>query len=140
MNKVQLVGRLTRDPEIRYSQGENATATARFSVAVNRRFKNAEGNYDADFINCVAFDKRAEVIARHFGKGQQIALTGSWRTGSYDAQDGTKKYTNELFIDSFEFVGQANNNTSTGANENTSHNESYDNSFGEPQDDGDLPF
>ena len=62
MNKCTLVGRLTKDPEIRYSQGENATATARFSVAVSRRFKNAESNYDADFINCVAFCKTAEFL------------------------------------------------------------------------------
>ena len=66
MNKVELVGRLTRDPEVRYTQGENASAIARFSVAVNRRFKNNEGNYDADFINCVAFSKSAEFIEKYF--------------------------------------------------------------------------
>ena len=137
MNKVIMIGRLTKEVALNTT---GAKPVGKFTIAVNRDFKNKEGKYDADFINCVAFDKRAEVIAKHFSKGSQIALTGSWRTGSYDAQDGTKKYTNELFIDSFEFVGQAYNNTSTGANENTSHNESYDNSFGDPQDDGDLPF
>ena len=137
MNKVVMIGRLTKDVALNTT---GVKPVGKFTIAVNRDFKNKDGKYDADFINCVAFDKRAEVIAKHFNKGSQIALTGSWRTGSYDGKDGNKIYTNELFIDSFEFVGQANNNTSTGANENTSQNESYDNSFGEPQDDGDLPF
>lgn len=136
MNKVIMIGRLTKDVVLNTT---GVKAVGKFTIAVNRDFKNKEGKYDADFINCVAFDKRAEVISKHFNKGSQIALTGSWRTGSFDGKDGNKVYTNELFVDSFEFVGQANNNSGTGANE-TSHNESYDNSFGEPQDDGDLPF
>ena len=77
MNKVELVGRLTRDPEVRYTQGENASAIARFSVAVNRRFKNNEGNYDADFINCVAFSKSAEFIEKYFKKGMAIGISGA---------------------------------------------------------------
>ena len=136
MNKVIMIGRLTKDVVL------NTTGTkpvGKFTIAINREFKNKDGKYDAYFINCVAFDKRAEVISKHFTKGSQIALTGSWRTGSYDGKDGNKVYTNELFIDSFEFVGQA-NNASTGANENTSHSGSYDNTFSDPQDDGDLPF
>lgn len=104
MNKVQLVGRLTRDPEIRYSQGENATATARFSVAVNRRFKNAEGNYDADFINCVAFGKTAEFIEKYFRKGMAIGLTGRIQTGSYTNKDGQKVYTTDVVVEETEFV------------------------------------
>ena len=135
MNKVIMIGRLTKDVVLNTT---GAKPVGKFTIAVNRDFKNKDGKYDADFINCVAFDKRAEVISKHFTKGSQIALTGSWRTGSYD-KDEIKVYTNELFIDSFEFVGQA-NNASTGANENTSHSESYDNTFSDPQDDGDLPF
>lgn len=104
MNKVQLVGRLTRDPEIRYSQGENATATARFSVAVNRRFKNAEGNYDADFINCVAFGKSAEFVEKYFKKGMAIGLTGRIQTGSYTNKDGQKVYTTDVIVEETEFV------------------------------------
>ena len=104
MNKVQLVGRLTRDPEIRYSQGENATATARFSVAVNRRFKNAEGNYDADFINCVAFGKSAEFVEKYFKKGMAIGLTGRIQTGSYTNKDGQKVYTTEVVVENSEFA------------------------------------
>lgn len=136
MNKVIMIGRLTKDVALNTT---GVKPVGKFTIAVNRDFKNKEGKYDADFINCVAFDKRAEVISKHFNKGSQIALTGSWRTGSFDGKDGNKVYTNELFIDSFEFVGQA-NNTSTGANENTSQNESNDNSFNQPVDDGDLPF
>lgn len=104
MNKVQLVGRLTRDPEIRYSQGENATATARFSVAVNRRFKNAEGNYDADFINCVVFGKSAEFVEKYFKKGMAIGLTGRIQTGSYTNKDGQKVYTTDVVVEETEFV------------------------------------
>lgn len=104
MNKVQLVGRLTRDPEIRYSQGENATATARFSVAVNRRFKNAEGNYDADFINCVAFGKSAEFVEKYFKKGMAIGLIGRIQTGSYTNKDGQKVYTTDVVVEETEFV------------------------------------
>ena len=104
MNKVQLVGRLTRAPEIRYSQGENATATARFSVAVNRRFKNAEGNYDADFINCVAFGKSAEFVEKYFKKGMAIGLTGRIQTGSYTNKDGQKVYTTDVVVEETEFV------------------------------------
>lgn len=104
MNKVQLVGRLTRDPEIRYSQGENATATARFSVAVNRRFKNSEGNYDADFINCVAFGKSAEFVEKYFKKGMAIGLTGRIQTGSYTNKDGHKVYTTDVVVEETEFV------------------------------------
>ena len=108
MNKVQLVGRLTRDPEIRYSQGENATATARFSVAVNRRFKNAEGNYDADFINCVAFGKTAEFLEKYFKKGMAIGLTGHIQTGSYTNMDGQKVYTTDVIVEETEFVESKN--------------------------------
>ena len=104
MNKVQFVGRLTRDPEIRYSQGENATATARFSVAVNRRFKNSEGNYDADFINCVAFGKSAEFVEKYFKKGMAIGLTGRIQTGSYTNKDGQKVYTTDVVVEETEFV------------------------------------
>lgn len=106
-----LVGRLTRDPEVRYSTGENATATARFSVAVNRRFKNAEGNYDADFINCVAFGKTAEFIEKYFRKGMAIGLTGRIQTGSYTNKDGQKVYTTDVVVEETEFVESKGGNT-----------------------------
>ena len=129
MNKVQLVGRLTRDPEIRYSQGENATATARFSVAVNRRFKNSEGNYDADFINCVAFGKSAEIVEKYFKKGMAIGLTGRIQTGSYTNKDGQKVYTTDVVVEETEFVeskgvsSSDNSNTSRPAPNVTNNND-----------------
>lgn len=137
MNKVVMIGRLTKEVALNTT---GAKPVGKFTIAVNRDFKNKEGKYDADFINCVAFDKRAEVIAKHFNKGSQIALTGSWRTGSFDGKDGNKVYTNELFVDSFEFIGQATGNTNTGSNEVDNSNISNDTSFEEPVDDGSLPF
>ena len=109
MNKVILLGRMVRDPEVRYSQGDNATATARFSVAVNRKFKNAEGNYDADFINCVSFSKTAEFIEKYFHKGDMIALTGRIQTGSYTNKDGVKVYTTDVVVEEVEFAGGKSN-------------------------------
>ena len=107
MNKVILIGRLTKDPELRYTPG-TGTAVSRFTVAVKRPFKRDE----TDFINCVAFGKIAETISQYLTKGRQIAITGSIRTGSYDASDGTKRYTTDVAIESFEFIGngQGNNN------------------------------
>ena len=113
MNKCTLVGRLTKDPEIRYSQGEKATATERFSVAVNRRFKNAEGNYDADFINCVAFGKTAEFLEKYFKKGMAIGLTGHIQTGSYTNKDGQKVYTTDVIVEETEFVESKNASVNT---------------------------
>lgn len=129
------MGRLTKDVAI---NATGAKPVGKFTIAVNRDFKNKDGKYDADFINCVAFDKRAEVISQYVKKGQQIILTGSWRTGSYD-KDGVKVFTNELFVDGFEFIGgQASNSANTSAN--TSHNETDDNIFSEPVDYGEMPF
>lgn len=116
MNKVSLVGRLTRDVEVRYSQGENASCIARFSIAVNRRFKNAEGNYEADFINCVAFGKSGEFVEKYFKKGMAIGITGRIQTGSYINKDGVKVYTTDVIVEEAEFVenkGGGGNNVST---------------------------
>ena len=110
MNKTILMGRLTRDPEVRYSTGEKATATARFSIAINRRFKNAEGGYDADFINCVAFGKTGEFVEKYFQKGSMIALTGRIQTGSYTNKEGVKVYTTDVVVEEVEFAGGKNEN------------------------------
>ena len=115
MNKVMLLGRITRDPEIRYSNGENANANCRFSVAVNRKFKNAEGQYDADFINCVAFGKTAEFVGKFFKKGDPICLDGNIRTGSYTNKEGVKVYTTDVFVDSAEFVPAKKGETGSGS-------------------------
>ena len=98
MNKVILMGRIVRDPEIRYSQGEKSTAVARFSLAVDRKFKQ-EGQPTADFINCLAFGKRAEFLEKYCQKGTKLVIEGSWQTGSYTNKDGQKIYTNECLIE-----------------------------------------
>lgn len=103
MNKVILMGRLTRDPDIRYSQGENATAVARYALAVNRSFKR-EGELDADFINCVAFGRAAEFAEKYFKKGSRILISGRIQTGSYTDRDGRKVYTTDVIVESQEFT------------------------------------
>lgn len=103
MNKVILMGRLTRDPEVRYSQGENQTAIARYSLAVNRRFKR-EGDPEADFINCVAFGKQAEFAEKYFKKGTKMTITGRIQTGSYTNKDGVKVYTTDVIVEEQEFA------------------------------------
>ena len=108
MNKACIVGRLTKDVEIRYSTGEKATAFAKFAVAVNRKFKNKEGNYDADFINCSAIGTTAEFVGKYFSKGMAIGLTGEIRTGSYTNKDGIKVYTTEVLANEVEFVEKKN--------------------------------
>lgn len=141
MNKVQIVGRLTRDPEVRYSTGEKATATARFSVAVNRRFKNAEGNYDADFINCIAFGKSAEFVEKYFKKGMAIGLTGRIQTGSYTNKDGNKVYTTDVVVEETEFV-ESKNASNSGDKSTSRPAPSNDTSFMDIPDgiDEELPF
>ena len=133
MNKVILLGRLTRDPELRY-QANTGKANCRFTLAINRIEKDK-----ADFINCVAFGKTAETISQYFTKGRQIAITGSIRTGSYDAQDGTKRYTTDIFVESFEFTGDKNVD-----NKQEASGTYGDNAFGigdiTPVEDGDMPF
>lgn len=109
MNSVQLVGRLVRDPEVRYTNGDNQIAVARFTVACNRKFKK-DGEQDADFISCIAFGKTSEFIERYFQKGSSIGLNGRIQTGSYTNKDGQKVYTTDVFVESVEFVGSKNEN------------------------------
>lgn len=107
MNSVQLVGRLVRDPEVRYTNGDNQIAVARFTVACNRKYKK-DGEQDADFISCIAFGKTSEFIERYFQKGSSIGLNGRIQTGSYTNKDGHKVYTTDVFVESVEFVGSKN--------------------------------
>lgn len=104
MNKVILMGRLTRDPEIRYSQGEQATAIARYTIAVDRRFKRNNDGQNADFIGCVAFGRQAEFAEKYLHKGTKIALTGRIQTGSYTNRDGQKVYTTDVIVEEQEFA------------------------------------
>lgn len=104
MNKVILMGRLTRDAEIRYSQGESATAIARFSLAVDRRFRRDGDDQNTDFINCVAFGRTAEFLERFGRKGTKFAIEGRIQTGSYTNRDGQKVYTTDVVVDNVEFA------------------------------------
>lgn len=103
MNKVVLVGRIVRDPEVRYSQGENSTAVARYTIAVDRRFKR-DGEPTADFINCVTFGKSAEFVEKYFRKGLRISISGRITTNSYTNKDGIKVYTTEITVEEQEFA------------------------------------
>lgn len=153
MNKVILMGRLTKDPELRFAAG-SGTAVTRFSIAVTRAHKREE----ADFINCVSFGKTAETIAQYFSKGKPIAITGSIRTGSYDDKDGNKRYTTDVAVDTFEFVlsdtsaganGNGNSNTGRNSSSNGGQNSNAFDAMNSdymnmddmtPVDDGDMPF
>lgn len=107
MNKVILMGRLTRDPEVRYSQGENATAVARYTLAVDRRMSRSNQNGDqqtADFIQCVAFGRSGEFAEKYFRKGLKIVVTGRIQTGSYTNKDGQRVYTTDVVVEDQEFA------------------------------------
>ena len=97
MNKVILMGRLTRNPDVRYSQGEKATCVARYTLAVNRRFRR-EGDQDADFINCVAFGRQGEFAEKYLKQGTKIVISGRIQTGSYTNRDGAKVYTTDVVV------------------------------------------
>ena len=108
MNKVILMGRLTRDPEVRYTQGDNAMAIARYSLAVDRRFKKDGDEQTADFINCIAFGKAGEFAEKYFRKGTKIAVVGRIQTGSYTNKDGQKVYTTDVVVEEQEFAESKN--------------------------------
>lgn len=103
MNKVILMGRLTRDPEVRYSQGASQTAVARFSIAVDRRFKR-EGEPDADFFNCTAFGKQAEFIERYMRKGIKVVVCGRVQNDNYTNKEGQMVYSVRIMVDEIEFA------------------------------------
>ena len=150
MNKVVLIGRLTKDPELRFAAG-SGTAVARFTLAVNRQFKKDE----ADFISCIAFGKTGETIAQYITKGRQLAVSGNIRTGSYEAQDGTRRYTTDVVVESFDFIDSGNGGArgNSGFGSGNDFGGSFgmpDNSFSDssfnsnddmtPIDDGNIPF
>ena len=102
MNKIILTGRLTREPELRHTT--SGVAVASFSLAVNRDFKNAEGEYETDFINCIAYRKLAETITKYVEKGNKLAVTGRLQTRNYDNSEGKKVYVSEVIVDGIEFL------------------------------------
>ena len=132
MNKAILLGRLTRDPELRFAAG-SGTAVSRFTVAVNRQFKKDE----TDFINCIAFGKTAETISQYFTKGKQIGIVGHIQTGSYD-KEGTKVYTTDVIVESFDFVDKAEGQAS--GNKAKEESQQGFNDGMEEVDNEDMPF
>lgn len=115
MNKWHGIGRLTRDPEVRYSQGENATAVARYTIAVDRKYKK-EGEQTADFISCVAFGKNGEFAEKYLHQGMKVGITGRIQTGSYTNKDGAKVYTTDVVVEEHDFCESKG---ATGDNQNT---------------------
>lgn len=137
MNKVILMGRLTRDPEVRYSQGENSLAIARYTLAVDRRFKH-ESEQSSDFISCVAFGRSAEFAEKYLKQGIKIAVTGRIQTGSYTNKDGQKVYTTDVVVEEQEFC-----ESKSQSNSQTQPTQGNDNSWMSIQDnldDSSLPF
>lgn len=142
MNKVILCGRLTRDPEIRHSQGEQATAIARFSLAVDRRFKKENDQQSADFINCISFGKIAEIIEKYCKQGTKLIVEGRWQTGSYTNKDGVKVYTNDCLVEIIEFVENKNSQQDNSNSRPQQQSSSSDGFMNIPDDvsDAGLPF
>ena len=150
MNKVILMGRLTRDAEVRYSQGDASTAVARFTLAVDRRFKRDGDEQTADFINCVAWRQQAELISRYFHKGSCICIVGNIQVKTWNDQNGQKRYTTEVVVDEVNFVDSA--SESRGGSGEQSYNPYADQppafssnkdeapKFEQMVDDDDLPF
>ena len=137
MNKVIEIGRLTKDPDIRYSQGANTTCVARYTLAVDRKFKQ-EGQPTADFINCIAFGKLGEFAEKYLHKGIKIAVTGRIQTGSYKNKDGQKIYTTDVVVEEQEFC-----ESKSQSNSQPQPTQSNDNSWmsiPDNLDDSSLPF
>lgn len=134
MNKVILMGRLTRDPEVRYSSGDNPTAVARYTLAVDRRVRSNDGQQSADFIGCVAFGRAAEFAEKYFRQGMRVTICGRIQTGSYTNRDGQKVYTTDVVVEEQEFAESR--NASTGGQPTTaqsSREPAYNNTgFGIP--------
>ena len=128
MNKVFLIGRLTKDPELRYTGSNIAVAT--FSIAINRTFTNQNGEREADFINVVVWRKQAENVKNYLSQGSQVAIDGRIQTRSYDDQEGKKRYVTEVVADNVEFLGSK-------SNRETSGTAAIDNPF-QPENDVDM--
>lgn len=154
MNNVSILGRTTREVDLRYSQ--TGTAVGNFTLAVNRQFKNQNGEREADFIRCIAFGKTAEIIAQYVKKGQQLGIEGRIQTGSYQNQEGQTVYTTDVVVNQFTFISeskgqQQGNNSNQYNNPNQQQNTQQQSSFNEQQPmqgqgqevsitDSDLPF
>lgn len=140
MNKVIEIGRLVRDAEVKYSQGEKSTAIARFTLAVDRRFKN-DSTQDADFITCIAFGKLGEFFEKYGNKGTKFAITGRLQTGSYTNREGQKVYTTDVVVEEAEFAESKASRVDAGLNAiNAPVQVENDGFMNVPDDMEDLPF
>lgn len=137
MNKVILMGRLTRDPEVRYSQGERSMAIARYTLAIDRRKTQQNSDPGADFINCVAFDRAGEFAEKYFRQGLRVLISGHLQTGSYTNKDGQKVYTTEVVVESQEFADSRRDGS--GAGSRGSKDDDFMNIPDNVEDEG-LPF
>lgn len=145
MNKIMLIGRLTKDPELRYTP--NGAAVTSFTLAVDRRFPNQNGEREADFINCVAWNKSAEFVANYFHKGKPMALEGRLQVRTYEGNDGQRRWVTEVVAEQIEFVGSKSDNAGGGRQDyqnNNNNNASAGSNLGLGEeivfDDNDLPF
>ena len=136
MNKVNLIGRLTKDPELKFTPG-TGTAVANFTIAVDRRMQNKDGQREADFIPIVAWGKQEENTANYMSKGKQIAVSGRIQVRSYDAKDGTKRYVTEVIAEEVQFLDRGNGSKSDQYRSNDDFDSQEDIT---PIDDGDIPF
>lgn len=137
LNCVNLIGRLTKDGELSFTAG-SGVAVLKYVLAVDREFKNKDGQKEADFINCIMFNKAAEGLAQYLTKGKLIGITGAIRTGSYEAKDGSKRYTTDIVVSQVKFL-----DSKKSENNPSGNNEGLPDGFGEditPVDDGDIPF
>lgn len=140
MNKVNLIGRIVRDPEVRYSQGATSMAVAKYTLAVDRRFKK-DGEPTADFINCIAFGKLGEFAEKYLKKGVKIAISGRIQTGSYTNKDGNKVYTTDVIVEEQEFCESKSGSENTQPKPQPAPSNSDNPWLDVPQGaDNDLPF
>lgn len=142
MNRVILCGRVVRNPDVRYAQGNNGSmAVARYTLAVDRAFKK-EGEQSADFINCIAFGKNGEFAEKYLHQGTKIIVEGRWQTGNYTNKDGNKVYTNDCVVERHEFAESKNSNSNSGNGNSPRPMPADDNSFMNIPDelDEELPF
>lgn len=139
LNKGIIMGRLTRDPELRYTQSNTPVST--FTVAVDRRFKTKEGYRETDFINCVAWRKAAEFVQKYFQKGRMISVVGSIQTRKYTDKEGNNRTATELVADEIAFCGDGNSaRENAGAMESDAEHDTESGSFEDLEDDDELPF
>ena len=136
MNLVILMGRLTRDPDVRYTQGQEQKAVARFTLAVDRRIKR-DGAQSADFISCIAFGKTGEFVEKYLQKGTKVVIEGRWETGSYENKDHQKVYTNDCMVEQIEFAESKKNAEGTPQAQPQVDENGFMNI---PQDIDDMPF